>query len=271
MTPRVVHSANVQTRLGDLLAKHLAAANLLGRSQIAQMVHRKTGHPIPIATSSRFHMRFDESDDETLAGGFSFDLPSAGAAEHLRELTPVTKLTFDGLSDQYKRDAFTVAGVSDVRLIEKVRDALAEVIKNGGTQKDFEQAVSKLTSAAGVEQLAAFTLDTVFTTNMQKAYSLGRYEQLSNPGVQDAIPFWQYITAGDSRVRPEHAVLDGFAARSDDPVWRKIYPPNGFNCRCLVIGLLKEEAPDNANESGMERLPLLARERVPQPGFTKVF
>ena len=44
----------VQHRLGDLLAKHMAAANLLGRAQIAKEVQRKTGAVVPIATSSRF-------------------------------------------------------------------------------------------------------------------------------------------------------------------------------------------------------------------------
>jgi SPP1 gp7 family putative phage head morphogenesis protein len=267
-----MHSTAVQHRLGDLLAKTLAAANLLGRAQIAKAVYHKAGKVVPIATSSRLHVRFEDAEeDANLNLGFSLDLPAGDAADHLRNLTPVTKATFDGLSDQYKKDAFTVAGVSDVRLIEKVRDELADVMKNGGTQKDFEAAVSKITGTAGVEQIAAFTLDTVFTTNMQKAYSLGRFEQLTDPAVMDALPYWQYLTVGDGRVRPEHAVLDYFTALAQDPVWRKIYPPNGFNCRCIVIGLLREEAPEGSDESGLLRLPLLAREKVPQPGFGKVF
>lgn len=274
MMPETIHSSNVQQKLGDLFAKHLAAANVLGRSQIAQDVYRKTGKVIPIATSSRLHLRFDDASDAAaldLTAGFSLDLPAGDAADHLRSLTPVTKLTFDGLTSQYRKDAFTVAGVNDVKLIEKIRDDLAEVLKNGGTQKDFEAAVSKLTSTAGVEKIAAFTLDTVFTTNMQKAYSLGRFEQLNDPAVREALPYWQYLTVGDARVRPEHAVLDYFCARCSDPVWLKIYPPNGFNCRCIVIGLLHEEAPEGSDESGMARLSLLAREKVPQPGFAKVF
>lgn len=269
MFQRAIRSTNVQLKLGELLAQHMAAANMLGRAQIAKDVQRKTGKVIPIATSSRLHVRFDESDD--LSAGFAFNLPSGASADYLRNLTPVTKMTFDGLSSQYQKDAFTVAGVSDVRLIQKIRDDLAKVVADGGTQKDFEQAVNKLTTDASIQQIAAFTLDTVFTTNMQKAYSLGRFEQLSDPAVKEALPFWQYLTVGDDRVRPEHAVLDYFTAHTDDLVWMKIYPPNGFNCRCIVIGLLAEEAPEGASESGMARLPLLARMKVPQPGFHKVF
>jgi SPP1 gp7 family putative phage head morphogenesis protein len=265
---------SVQHRLGDLLATHMAAANLLGRTQIVREVHRKTGKRVQLATSSRFHshhrgVRFDDATDVT--AGFSLNLPATDAADYLRNLTPVTKATYDGLSAQYKRDAFTVAGVSDQRLIAKIRDELADVLQKGGSRQDFDAAVARLTSDAGVQEINAFLLDTVFSTNMQKAYSLGRYEQMTDPDVVDALPFWQYMTVGDDRVRPEHAVLDYFAARAQDPVWNKIYPPNGFNCRCIVVALLASEAPEGAGEPGYARLPIEAMLKVPTPGFAKVF
>lgn len=54
--------------------------------------------------------------------------------------------------------------------------------------------------------------------------------------------YLQYSTVGDSNVRPEHQALDKFTAPKTDPVWRRIYPPNGWNCRCTVI-------PGKASES----------------------
>lgn len=270
MQARLLHSANIQYELGELLAKHLAAANLLGRTQILAEVKRKTGKALALATSSRKPAHHFSEDDPLLAS-FSVDLPNDRAAEYLRQLTPVTKATFDGLTLQYKKDAFTVSGTSDLRLIQKIRDELATVMEQGATPQQFAAAVKKITTDAGVEELNAFTLDTVFNTNMQKAYSLGRYEQMQDPAVQAALPVWEYMTVGDDRVRPEHAVLDGFQAQAIDPVWMKIYPPNGFNCRCTVIPLLAEEAGDNAMEPGYSRLPVLAMALVPQAGFGKVF
>ena len=261
---------NVQLRLQTTIAQHLAASNILGRRQVLKAVHQKIGRKLPMATSSR-HVHF--SEEETVQGSFSTDLPATGAADYLRGLTPVAKDTFDGLSAQYRKDAFTIAGTSDVRLIARVRDELAQIAAQGGTEQDFERAVNKLTTDAGVEQLNAFTLDTAFTTAVQRAYSLGRYEQMTDAATQEVLPYWQYMTMGDDRVRPEHAVLDYFVARAVDPVWRKIYPPNGFNCRCLVIPLLPEEAREykDADEPGMARLPMLAMLKVPQAGFGKVF
>ena len=271
----------IQEKMGELVAAHLAAANLLGRAHIADAVHRKTGKRMHLAMSSRFRRLFDDSTDDSgtdslvLPYGFSTKLPPTNAVDYLRNLTPVTKETFDGLSAQYKKDAFTVAGTTDVRLIAKVRDQLADVLQKGGTEADFEAAVKQMETTEGVEEINAFALDTVFTTNMQKAYSLGRYEQMTTAAAQIALPYWQYRTVGDLRVRPEHQVLDWFTARATDPVWNKIYPPNGFNCRCMVIPLLREQASADADEDGMTRLAspkyFLAYVGVPQPGFAKVF
>ena len=267
---RTMRSAAVQHRLGDLLAKHLAAANLLGRTQIAREVKRKTGKNVAISTGSRLHVHFAEDADDPAVVGFSVNLPNDQAADYLRNLTPVTKDTFDGLTQQYRKDAFTIAGTSDVRLIQKIRDQLAEVMKDGGTKADFDKAADKLTAEAGVEKINAFTLDTVFQINMQKAYSLGRLEQLQHPAVLDALPIWEYMTVGDDRVRATHAALDGFQAQAIDPVWKKIYPPWDFGCRCTVIALLREEAGDDAMDGGYDRLPLLDKLGTLNNGFTRV-
>jgi SPP1 gp7 family putative phage head morphogenesis protein len=266
--------SDVQQRVGDLLARHLAAANLLGRVQIVKLAHRVAGRKLPVAAGSRHSRFFDEGDDDLLYGSFSTELPNDDAAGYISALTPVTKEIFNGLSAQYKKDAFTLAGAADVRLIEKIRDALADAAKTGETRDQFELAVKKITDDAGVAELNSFTLDTAFNTAMQRAYSLGRYEQMSDAATKNVFPFWQYWTVGDDRVRPEHAVLDQFTARADDPVWMKIYPPNGFNCRCSVVPVMEAEAlkaDKNANEPGYARLPLLAKLLVPQPGFAKVF
>lgn len=50
----------------------------------------------------------------------------------------------------------------------------------------------------------------------------------------DTHPYLEYVTARDSRVRPEHQALDGIILPIDDPFWQQYYPPNGFACRCTV-------------------------------------
>lgn len=49
------------------------------------------------------------------------------------------------------------------------------------------------------------------------------------------FPNLVYRTVGDSRVRPDHAMLNGIVKPIDDPFWRTYYPPNGWRCRCTVM------------------------------------
>lgn len=51
----------------------------------------------------------------------------------------------------------------------------------------------------------------------------------------DTLPFLEYQTVGDARVRPEHAALDGIIRPVSDAFWSNYYPPNGWRCRCTVI------------------------------------
>ncbi len=71
--------------------------------------------------------------------------------------------------------------------------------------------------------------------------------------------FIEYSTVGDRNVRPEHAALNKFTAPKDHAVWKKIYPPNGWNCRCTVVPGLEQnsEKKITADEAGALLKPSL--------------
>jgi SPP1 gp7 family putative phage head morphogenesis protein len=253
-------SPRFQSALGDLLAQYLAAADLLGRLHAMQTVKGKTGKDVPLNTLAPAEMPvFIES-----VLGFE-SLPFARAVDRIRNLIGMTRLAFNGLAQRYRQQAFTVTGLGDVALIERVRDAIGNAMQSGDTEADFRKTVNQLTSDAGIEDLTAFQTTTVFQTNVQRAYANGHFEQMKDPAVTAALPYWKYMTAGDSRVRPNHAALDGFVAHNTDPIWGRIYPPNGFNCRCTVVPILADEAPSEADVPGVARVIA----RVPDPGFAK--
>jgi len=53
----------------------------------------------------------------------------------------------------------------------------------------------------------------------------------------------QYRTAGDERVRSEHAALDNITRPPSDPFCHDYLPPNGWNCRCDVDQVLRDDYP----------------------------
>jgi SPP1 gp7 family putative phage head morphogenesis protein len=265
-------SPRFQAAMGKTLAEYLAAADLLGRYHAAARTKVKTGKAMKISGALPMSplLQGDLLMDEQAAGSSVmdfFNVPFDGAVDRLLNLTGMTKPAFLALARRYRQQAFTVAGLNDVALIENVKDALANVVADGGTLADFTKAVNQLTSDAGVEDLAAFQLSTVFQTNVQRAYANGHYAQMMDPDVVAALPYWKYMTAGDNRVRPNHAQLDGFVAQAKDTVWARIYPPNGFNCRCTVVPILKSEAPEDADVPGSQRAP----SDVPDAGFAKEY
>ena len=252
-------SAKFQNEMTELFAKCLALADLYGRLHVLELAEAKTGNKISMARTASF------SDMSSTALAFR-NVPFQEAIKRLENMTGFTKTAFDGLSQKYKLQAFTISGVSDVALIDKIKNELVKSAKTGTTSADFKNVVEQLTSEAKITSLADAQVNTVFQTNILKAYSHGKYEQQTDPDVADALPYWQYCTAGDERVRPAHAALNGFTAKNDDMVWGRLYPPCGYNCRCTVVALLPSEATPEADLPGLGRIPLMAI-GVPDPGF----
>lgn len=52
---------------------------------------------------------------------------------------------------------------------------------------------------------------------------------------KELLPMLEYVTVGDGRVRPEHAMLDKIKRPVDDKFWNNYFPPNGWNCRCTAL------------------------------------
>ena len=86
---------------------------------------------------------------------------------------------------------------------------------------------------------------------------------------QNLYPYLKYQTAGDSRVRPKHAALDGKVFRIDDTSWRAIYPPNGYNCRCEMIQLSRDEVTPADEMDGEQAKAALGEEwsKMVKSGF----
>ena len=62
----------------------------------------------------------------------------------------------------------------------------------------------------------------------------------------------QYRTALDGLVREEHAALEGITLPPSDKFWNEYYPPNGWNCRCTAVQVLKDKYPLSDSDAACE-------------------
>ncbi len=79
-------------------------------------------------------------------------------------------------------------------------------------------------------------LHTEYETAVASAQMAGKWVEFEkNKAIANYL---RYETAGDNKVRPEHAKINGVIKKVDDVFWSIWFPPNGFKCRCDVTQLL---------------------------------
>lgn len=163
------------------------------------------------------------------------------AADYFKNRIPVTSDEFYRLSDKYRNIAFTVSGYTKAEILKRFYDELLSSIEEGKSLKDFRKSMNSFLESEGYEGLTPFQADNIFRTNMQTAYNVGHYEQMTEPTVLKLRPYWQYDAVNDSHTRPSHLAMDGKVFPADSPVWDTWYPPNGYRCRCSVRSLSQRQ------------------------------
>lgn len=158
---------------------------------------------------------------------------------------------FDTLKEAHAK-AFTVARVARMDILQDIRTSVRSALRSGTTERDFIKTLKPRLQKAGWwgEKVDPETgeiyhagsprrLKTIYRVNCQTAYQAGRYKQMK--AVSSVFKYWQYISVNDSKTRPEHRALHLKVFRQDDPIWDKIFPPNGWNCRCKVRALTESQ------------------------------
>lgn len=171
-------------------------------------------------------------------------IPDA-ALEALAVKAGMTKASFESLTAEMKGRAFTVAGLEKATIEKEVKTLLLQTIKSGDDFKTFNFRLNEMfikysmpvygTVGAAGGAILDFHAETVFRTNVMDAYNQGRKSALEEPDTKEAFPAWEYSAILDGRTRPTHAAMDGKVFMADDPVWSRITPPAGYNCRCVLI------------------------------------
>ncbi|WP_257263833.1 phage minor head protein [Endozoicomonas sp. ONNA2] len=190
----------------------------------------------------------------------AFNLKPEQAIQYFQQKGIKTSFSWMDMIGEEHDAAVTVAKMMDTDLLSYVDKQVDKMLEAGDTLADFKRAliprlqkagwwgkkdvVDPLTGKITKTQLgSASRLENIFRTNLQSAYAVGQWQSIQ--ANSQSAPYLMYDAVEDHRTRPEHQQWNGTARPVDDPFWQTHYPPNGWNCRCGVIQLTKEEMERN--------------------------
>lgn len=189
----------------------------------------------------------------------SFDLAPAKAIEYFAGKGLRESFDWRDMIGQDHDAAFTVAKMMDTDLLSTVHEKLTRALEQGTTFEQFarelmpqlqkagwwgkKDVIDPLTGKLVSAQLgSASRLETIFRSNLQSAYSVGRWNMVHRNA--KTAPYLLYDAVDDHRTRPEHARWDGTVLPVGNAFWLEFMPPNGWNCRCGVIQLSEDDLKD---------------------------
>ncbi len=199
------------------------------------------------------------------------------AAQFWSQVLNISKTLFLDLDDLSRRFAFTVAGVEEVAMLDEIRVLAERAHGEGFRRPQWRQALSEIYTSRGLTSTSRWHADLVLWNTTRSANSALLYQQLiENPAARRVIPYLQWDTRGDERVRERslhnHAVMGGKAFSLGHEIWQTWWILAGHNDRCN-LRTISRRAAQRLGYVGDEPTgpwpidPNTGQPALPDPGF----
>lgn len=149
---------------------------------------------------------------------------------------------YGALQSAARLQAFSIAGLARIDQLQAALDAMNEGLRSGLTFGEW-----KKTAAEQEWGLPSHRLDLIMRMHTQTAYQAGHWEQFDR--LADHRGFLMYSAINDLRTRPAHRAMNGIIKPVDDSFWDDHSPPCGYNCRCGLVSLSKDQAEARGGET----------------------
>lgn len=234
------------------MATTLLGGELLGRTHI---INRAKAAGVKMD-----RVQFAELNLENL-GGLA-KLPHEEAIDFFRGKVPMSARTIEDLVTRYDTRSEAAAQQLTDKVTDRLDDFLGELLTEGRGVDFFEDQVQTFLRSVGLDAAQPHLLETIARTNTQQAYIAGRWDQMSDPAIAEAMPLFQFNTTVDTRRTEVCESIHGRVYRRDNPVIQPWIPPNHFNCRTGI-------SPMTVAEAKASGIPIrrAAPSVQPEPGF----
>lgn len=154
--------------------------------------------------------------------------------KRLQNLVPTG--AWDDLKANAHDRAFVIAGAMKADLLADFAEAIGKAISEGQSIEAFRTNFDGIVKKHGWQYNGERNWRTrvIYRTNMLTSYASGRLAQLNHPDLVESAPYWMYHHGGSADPRLHHLAWDKMTVHRNDPIWKVIFPPNGWGCSCYV-------------------------------------
>lgn len=137
---------------------------------------------------------------------------------------------------------FMVAGAGKADLLADLAGAIDKATADGETIQQFRARFRDIVrthgwhgwTGEGTKAGEAWRTRIIYETNLSTSYAAGRLAQLR----AGQYPFWMYKHSDAvQRPRPQHLAWNGLVLPPDHEFWSTHSPPNGWGCKCRIVGV----------------------------------
>lgn len=178
---------------------------------------------------------------------------AADAIKHFMEKRILTRKEFELLDSWSRRNALTVARLTEDAIENKIKPALEKALEEGMTIREFQKVVRE----SVINDLHA---ENIFRTNVANSFTTGNMEASFTEYGRSAIPAFEFMAVLDDRTTDICMERNGNIYRADEVEGLDIVPPLHFMCRSDLVPVFEDEwdgkaagAPDSRAMEGFGR------------------
>ena len=159
----------------------------------------------------------------------------------IKNLTRQLNIDIADLQKQYNTQALKVIDEVSAEVDKKLRTTIKDLVSQGASLATGKKGLRQAFSDLGLTEKNGYQLENIYRTQTSIAFNAGKWEADQSEDIQEILWGYEYSAVGDDRTRPSHMALDGTVLPKEDPLWKTIWPPNGWGCRCVVIPVLRKQ------------------------------